>query len=472
MSDIKYLAKNTILIASSKITSHMVAFLMLPLYTFFLDTSEYGLMDILMTYTALLGPLLLLNLHAAMFRFLVDAREDIDQQRRVITNALDIMFMALGGLAFILVGILILVDMDLSLLLSIFLYFFAFMLSDVVVQVARGLGENKLFALNVIIQGILGALLSLFLLVVCQMGIEGIFWAFSVGCLVPAVYLVVRLKLVGLYLPSYRSKETKADLLRYSLPLIPNSISWWVFNASDRTIIFFMISAAANGVYAVSNKFSGVLYNLWGIFYLPLTESVALAINRKNRDEFLSKVFSATLRSFAALAAAGISLTAVVFPFFVDNSFAEAKQYIPVLMVAGFFNCIVGFYSTIYVAQKLTMEVMRASMIAAGINLAIILILIGFIGVWAAAISTLVAFGVTALHRHYDIKKRGIEVVVDMQSLLRIVVMMAVSISFYYMDNLLMNCIGLGATLIMAYVLNRDTIKYIRGMAFEMLGGK
>ncbi|BCP62257.1 hypothetical protein SUT380_14450 [Streptococcus parasuis] len=57
------------------------------------------------------------------------------------------------------------------------------------------------------------------------------------------------------------------EVWNYSVPLIPNALSWWIISASDRTIVtYFGISI--NGVYSASNKFSVIIVTLFLIFNL------------------------------------------------------------------------------------------------------------------------------------------------------------------------------------------------------------
>ena len=73
-------------------------------------------------------------------------------------------------------------------------------------------------------------------------------------------------------------------MFKYSIPLVPNGVSWWVINISDRTIITFILGKAFNGIYAVSNKFPTIISSLLGIFNLSWSESSALHIDDKDRD--------------------------------------------------------------------------------------------------------------------------------------------------------------------------------------------
>lgn len=468
MSSINYLAKNTILFTAAKTLSHVIAFLILPIYTATLKPSEYGLIDMIITYTALLGPLLLLNVHAALFRFLVDARDNVVRQRQIVTSAVDCMIV---GVAVVTPGVVLLGTIcggSLLLTASVALYFVSFMVSEVVSQVVRGLGNNRLFAVTAIIQSVLSAVLSVVALLLLNMRAEGVFVALAIGLIVPSIYAAGALNMHKMYDRQLRSAVVRRNLLRYALPLVPNSVSWWVFNASDRTILLVLISATANGIYAVSNKFSGVLYNLWGMFYMPLTESVALAIDKKDRDHFLSTVFSSIIRVFGVIAALGISATALAFPLLVASEFSEARQYIPLLILAGYCNCIVGFYSAIYIAKKLTREVMWVSITAATINLSVILLLIGWLQIWAAAISTLLAFFVTAVHRHVDIKRRGFQIAIDVSTLLGIGFLLVVATTVYYIGSWWANLATLAIVGALGAVAVYDIAAYLKTNVFRL----
>ena len=67
-------------------------------------------------------------------------------------------------------------------------------------------------------------------------------------------------------------------MYKYSIPLIPNQLSWWIVSTSDRLIISYLLSVAQNGVYAVANKFSSMCITVFNIFNLTWTESASMHI--------------------------------------------------------------------------------------------------------------------------------------------------------------------------------------------------
>ena len=82
------LIRNTALIAAGNICTKGIAFLLLPVYTAILSPGEYGTVDLLLTYTALLSMVLSLQLEQAVFRHLVEERGNPRKQKQYLTTAL------------------------------------------------------------------------------------------------------------------------------------------------------------------------------------------------------------------------------------------------------------------------------------------------------------------------------------------------------------------------------------------------
>jgi len=459
MSKTSYLAKNTLLIAISRVSTQMVMFFMLPLYTTTLTPGEYGTVDLIITYGALFAPLIMLNVQQGIFRHLIDARTDSQMQRKVITNALEIVIgtSLLAALVFLAVSYFV----DIPLIASIVFYFFSFIVGDLVVQIARGLGKTKEFAITGITQGLLTAVLSLVFMLPLEMGMNGMLLGMAIGMLLPAIILAAYIGVYRSIKVSARDSTIKKELLAFSLPLMPNTISWWVFNASDRTIISLVLGVAANGIYAVTNKFANIANSFSSIFYMSWSESAVLAINDADRDKFFSSVANMMLKTFSTLGILIMCATPVIFPLMVNESFSEALLYLPVLILGTVFNTVVSFYSAIYVAKKLTKQVANTSIIAALINLVVIFALIWFIGIWAAAISTAVAYGAMAVYRHYDMKKY-MEITYEHGLLLKLGLLFTVVTLLYYMNNAGATILSLVIAVGAGYWLNRKEMGKIK----------
>ena len=206
-------------------------------------------------------------------------------------------------------------------------------------------------------------------------------------------------------------------MLRYAIPLLPNNIAWWVLNVSDRTIISMFIGAAANGMYAIANKFAFVPSILFGIFSMSWSESASIHITSRDRDAFFSKVSDMCLRLYSFATVVYVLVIDIFYSRIVGAEYADAHGLIPILAIGAFFQAILGNYSAIYIAKKKTKEVANSSLAAAVINIVVNLALVGVIGVYASALSTAIAFACMAVIRHIHVQ-RYVKVRYHVQSIL------------------------------------------------------
>ena len=82
----KELAKNTAILTFGKICTQCISFFLLPLYTAVLDTSEYGLFDLMITYGTLLIPIVNWQFDQGLFRFLIDVRGNKEKQTEIFSS--------------------------------------------------------------------------------------------------------------------------------------------------------------------------------------------------------------------------------------------------------------------------------------------------------------------------------------------------------------------------------------------------
>ena len=74
-SKYKYLGKNIGLLTLSSFGTKLLSFFLVPLYTHLLSTTDYGIYDIFSTTISLAIPILTINIHDGVLRFLLDKDE-------------------------------------------------------------------------------------------------------------------------------------------------------------------------------------------------------------------------------------------------------------------------------------------------------------------------------------------------------------------------------------------------------------
>ena len=450
----KELVKNTLIIFLGKISTQFISFFLLPLYTRFLSTSAYGTVDLITTYVSLFVPVITLQQEMATFRYLIDARKSEDKIKNVITTSI------LNVIKLLILFVI---------LYFIALYFFKFnyayfilanitvcIFSNLFLQIARGLGENIHYSIASFITGLTTIILNIIFIVFLKFQAEGMLLSVILANTFCVIYLFFILKIYK-YISFKSDKVLRKKMLKYSLPLVPNGISWWVVNASDRTIISTFLGVAANGVYAVANKFPAIINSLFSIFTMSWTESASLHINDDDRDKFFSDIANTVLSLFSCLCIGLIACMPFAFPILVDAKFSEAYMYIPIFLIGVLCNCIIGVYSAIYIAKKMTKQVATTSIMSAVINVALNLLLIKVLGLYAACISTSIAYFAMMIYRHIDLKKY-VHIIYQKRMILLTIVMFAISIICYYINNIFLNIISLIVVIIYSIIVNKHLL--------------
>lgn len=465
MSKSQELAKNTIILGIGKIFTALVGFLLLPVYTRYLDLQEYGLIDLVIVYATLIVPIITLRLELAVFRWLIDQRGDRQATGATITSILQLVTLSAG--VFTLVYFLFNHFVAIPHTALVYSYVILSVVSSILLQIARGMGRTVTFVVGSAMAGFAAAILSILMIIVLDFGFAGALGALAGGFMVSIVYTAAALNLSN-YIVRKPQGVSKKELVSFSLPMIPNGAAWWGINALDKVVISKVLGVAANGIYAVSGKFSFLFVGLYEVFNMSWTESAARHINANDRDQFFSSTFNFVLKFFGSCLLLLLAGVPFIFPFFVGNDFKEAYLYIPIILAGVFFGMIVKFIGAIYVAKKMTKQIMNTTIAATLVSLCINLSLIPYIGLWGAAISIFVAYLFVAIHRYIDVQKY-VKLTIQSSVLMLLAFFYLIISIAYYQQMMVLDVLGFILALVFAVYINRHEMIYIRQSVLSKL---
>lgn len=459
MSREKNLAKNTIIITIGKICTQLITFFLLPLYTGILSTEEYGTVDLLNTLVSLLLPIVTFQVEQALFRELIEVRDNEEPKKKIISSGvITVIFQCIIYLIiFALISPFINNNYKFFLATNVVTYIFLSLFQ----QIARGLGDNKRYAIGSFISALFTIIFNVLFLVVIKLGAYGMLLGTMSGQLIASIYLFISLKLYKyIRIKEYR-KDIIKKLWRYSIPLIPNAISWWVFNASNRVIATTFLGVDQNGILAASLKFSSVYITFYNIFNMSWTESISVAVNDKDVDNYFNKMFNIILNLFTAMGIGMISCMPFVFPLMINDKFSSGYGLVPISIIGSLFNVIVGLISVIYVAKKNTKAIANTSVISAIINILVHLALIKFVGLYAAVISTFASFFIMSIYRIMDINKKYFKIKIDKSLIIKTLIVLVIVLPLYYINNIYLNIFSLLVAILFAWNINKNSFEII-----------
>lgn len=386
----KYLFKNLGILTISNFASRILVFLLVPLYTSVLSTEEYGIYDLVVSTSQLLFPLLTLNIVDAVMRFSMDQAKSPDDIGVIGLRYISLSVIPIAFFLLIESNVRLIPQID-NYLLYILLYYAFYILNQFCIQLAKG--REKVFDMGV--AGVAGTIVliagNVLFLLVYQQGLKGFFIANILAQAIPALYLGCRLWIWKYFGFGTTNKNLRKEMLKYCLPLIFTTISWWINNASDRYVVTFMIGAAANGVLSAAYKIPSILNTIQQIFVQAWQISAIKEYGREKTDEFYGSTFIAM--NFMMCLCCSILCVSLEFiaPLMFKKEFFEAWKYIPFLLLSSVFNAASGFIGPILLAKKDSSSMARSAVFGSLCNIPLNIIFVYIIGIQGATIATVIA---------------------------------------------------------------------------------
>ena len=461
MSRGKDLTKNTLIITVGRISTQFITFLLLPLYTTFLSTEEYGMVDLVTTLVQLLIPMISIMIDQGVFRYLLSC-ETAEMRKKTISSAFFLLLISsiITIIIYVIIGLFVINQYKLWLLLILISTVF----SNLFLQIARGLKRTSDYALGSFVCSVATIILNVFCIVFLRKGTIGMLIATFGGNAICCLFLFFKLS-IGQYISIFAiDKMIAKEELKYSFPLVPNQLSLWVINSSDRLIVASFLGASATGILAVSHKIPAIYMTFFNIFQLAWHETGAVHYFDEDRDQFFTDMLKRILSIFTVFCMGIIVVLPLVFNWLVGSSFREAYYNIPIYLIALLFNLVIGLLGVVYVATKKTAEIAKTTMMAALLNIVINVGLIKFIDLYAASISTLIGYFVTMIDRIIDTRKY-LHITYDKKQITGISFSIVFCCFFYYLNNRIISLLLFPVFLVFAYVLNKNLLDD----AFRML---
>ncbi len=395
-SKIKKLCSRTVLFTVGKFISKILAVLLLPLYTNLLSTAEYSTADLLTNMANLLIPVVCLGINEGIFRSTAAKETD---PAAVFSTGMGVFLC--GEVVFLLLSpLLMFVDVVGSYWWLVVVYVLASDLHSICSQYICATGHERLYAGQGILNTALVVVLNILFLAVFRMGVVGYVLAVGLADFLTAMFLVAVCRLYRVFRPSLISRTLAGQLLRFSAPLIPTTVFWWITSVSDRYLVQRLRSPAENGLYAAAYRIPTLLLFLVTIFNEAWKLStVENAGDIRECERLYDRVFPYYT---ALMFSGGAALMLMSYPLACLLFSAEYRAgwiYIPILVAATVCSAFDNFFGNVYYVRKRTAYSLFTAMAGAGMNIVLNLLLIPDYGAMGASVATVASYFVVFLIR-------------------------------------------------------------------------
>ncbi len=405
MDKYKKLASNTIIFAIGTFSSKILSFLLMPFVTRMMTTGDYGIADLIQQTVNVLIPIVMLQVNSAALRFSLDKAKDKADVFTVGVRTTIIGFIVFLFFAYP-ISLIMINDFrlgDYIILIYVFVLISGF--RQLCQQFVRGSGYVKLYAVDGIIATATTLLFTFIFLSPLKMGVTGYILAIIASDACSVIFYTVTAKLYKYIRPHLMEKGITGQMLKYCVPLIPTVILWWIINVSDRYMITYFVNSSANGLYTAASKIPNFVILFSQIFIDAWQLSAVDEYDSEGRARFFSKVFRVYSGGVFAVASALILFCQLFTKILVAPSYYESWQYVPILIIATTYSCIVNFLASVYMAEKKSLMALLTASSGAITNIVLNLVLIPKIGANGAAIATVCAFLMVFITRGANTRK-------------------------------------------------------------------
>lgn len=397
----KYLLKNTVIFALGNFSTKLIAFFLVPFYTYVLTTEEYGVINLIFTLATLIGPFLMVNLQDAVRRFALESNAD---HKAILSIEWGVIIVGhLFGL--LLIPLAKMYAPISSYSLELYFYIVSLSANTIFLEYLRGIEKMKAYSICSVLSSLIIAVLNIFFLTRMQLGVSGYFLAYIIAFTFSSLIAIIIGKQYTVFREWKWDKTLFRNMIKFSIPMIPNSLLWWVSSSSDHIMVTHFINAAANGIYTVSYKIPTLISTVSNIFMQAWQISAIKENDSKDNDDFSNIMFDGYIRFITLFTG---FLLVIIKPFmyiYVNPSFVEAWKYTPFLIIGYAFSTLGTFVGTPYYVYKDMKGNMFSAASGAMINVILNAILIPTLGIQGAAIATCFSYIVVFIYRVFDTRK-------------------------------------------------------------------
>ena len=390
----KKLATNIVLMFLVYFLPKVFSFFLVPLYTSYLTTEEYGISDLIISTASLLGPFIALSTPNAVLRFTIENKED----HRPIWVAIRVYIWGMTVLSIGLIATNLIFKIRLAYLFFVFIIVGSSVLADINLSYTRGIERMKLVAVCGIGSSLISILCNILFIVVFKMGLYGFLMASVAGYIFNITSTVVcnHRKIFAGKVVDDTFKNLHKEMLQFSIPTIFSGLSWWIVSSSDRYFVSGLCGTSINGIYSVAYKIPTILQAVDNVFGQAWMYTLYDSYKTEEGKRYIVKVYDVYNFFFCFIGASLITITCPFAKILYSNDFYSAWRYVPPLVISIVLNSAGGLIGSFLSIYKKTKTSMTISLIAAATNVILNYVLIVILNdAMGAAIATALTFFVT-----------------------------------------------------------------------------
>lgn len=403
------LVLNTMTYGFGGVIQRLMALLLLPIYTRYLNPEDYGIIGLLSITSVLLGMITMCAITNGIGRYFYYPKDENTTVDKVVWSPIPFV----TAFSILVLGAAALAAPQISSLLfgsDQYAYLVILTLATVFISNMSGIGlailifQEKAMMVNYIniATVLVGIGSGLFMVAYLDRGVTG---ALEAGLITALVMLVPVLVLsIMRFKPSFSLAILKKEL-RFSLPLVGALAAFLVIDMSDRYLLKMFLPLSEVGLYTVGYNFGLAMMILVGGF----SSAWPPYYYRNNQQGEGQSICNSVLRGYMLVAGVCVIALSVISPFVLrfitTEPFYQAYTVVPWVSMAYMLKGpYIIFLMGVLMKNKTSWQ-LYLELTAAAVNLLGNFLLIPIVGREAAALTTLISYLIMALGAYWMVMR-------------------------------------------------------------------
>lgn len=449
------LLKNTMYLTIGSLGTKLINFMIVPIYTYYLSTSQMGAFDLFETAKMFLIPILSLMVSDGIYRWMIES----DNKVQIIYNGLSIITKFIILCTIIYFSLLLFIRVDFPILY--YLCIISAVYYGIFSNITRGFQNNFLYSISGILYTLVLVSSNVVQIIILNNSVKGLLISqLLANILITFFLIIVQKNEFKNIFNQNKNVKLRSSILHFSLPLIPDQVNWWVVNASNRIFIKLFMGLSYNGIFSISCKFPSVIDIFNSVFTMAWTETAILKHNSADSQKEFTEIFDNVMRISLSIGILAIPATFIFIILFIDNSYHGAVKYLGLLYAGSVYHIFANFFGVGYTILKETKKLMYSSAIAAIVNVLINVLLIKYFGLYAASFSTFLAYFCIFLIRFRDTNFL-FKIKIDFKIFILLNMLLILTIFCSALTSVMINFVILIIDLLLLYLINYKFIKLL-----------
>ena len=380
--------------------SKMIGFFLLPIYTSYILTEDYGYYDLSITYLTVIVELVYFDIWVSALRFMYDEKEEKGKP----IKAASIIF-CISTIIYFAIMLLLMNVADIKYIHLIIIVGFLQAVTSFYTFISRGFHKNVDFSISGIICTTIAATLNILLIVYCKMDFSALYYSLIIGYLCQIIYLEIRVGVARKVLYAPLDCQIVKKIFVYTLPLGLNAVAFWILNSFNRVAISRVMSLSDNGIYAVGQKFANMLAFAITCFTYAWQDFAFSESRSENKSKFYTIACTAYFTFLSIAIAILMPVIKIIFPVLVNVQYNAAQNMIPISLIAAAMSGFSTFVGNIFYAIKNTKIIFISTVCSCIVNLILVLPFIKLWGLNGANLAIFVSFTINVILRYIVLKR-------------------------------------------------------------------